>query len=413
MAGSHMENDLGARAGRSPQASISAMPARQLSRLIFGRTLWLTVHTYIGRFAGAIFVFIGLTGSILAFGNQIDSWLNAGLMSVDVPADGKAKFRPIAEILAAGKSAVLPGNTLDPFVLFPRHPGACFVLTYSVPAGQDRSKTYQIFVNPYTAAVTGQRLASDTANPFASPFMTTIGTFHYTLLLGTHGETAVGLIALFLFGSLVSGLILFWPRTGRWRQALTIKWGATPERVLLDLHRTAGITACFVLSMTLFSGVYMIFKPQVRAVVDLFSPVHLNQMPVLKSERRDAGVPLGPDAVAAIVDRAAPDGELTLMELPDADDDVYVVGKRAPDEVNFADAQRRLVVDQYSGKILYIQDPHHFTAGDTFLEWLYPLHCGEAFGTIGRAFIMLMGFVPLTLYVTGFLRWRRKRRARR
>ena len=175
MAGGHMENDLGARAGRSPQASISAMPARQLSRLIFGRTLWLTVHTYIGRFAGAIFVFIGLTGSILAFGNQIDSWLNAGLMSVDVPADGKAKFRPIAEILAAGKSAVLPGNTLDPFVLFPRHPGACFVLTYSVPAGQDRSKTYQIFVNPYTAAVTGQRLASDTADPFASPFITTPG----------------------------------------------------------------------------------------------------------------------------------------------------------------------------------------------------------------------------------------------
>ena len=161
MAGGHMENDLGARAVRSPQASISAMPARHLSRLIFGRTLWLTVHTYIGLFAGAIFVFIGLTGSILAFGNQIDSWLNAGLMSVDVPADGKAKFRPIAEILAAGKSAVLPGNTLDPFVLlFPRHPGACFVLTYSVPAGQDRSKTYQIFVNPYTAAVTGQRQKS-------------------------------------------------------------------------------------------------------------------------------------------------------------------------------------------------------------------------------------------------------------
>jgi uncharacterized iron-regulated membrane protein len=115
--------------------------------------------------------------------------------------------------------------------------------------------------------------------------------------------------------------------------------------------------------------------------------------------------------VAAIVDRSVPDGELTMMELPEMDDDVYVVGKRAPDEVNFADAQRKLVVDQYSGKILYIQDPHRFTAGEKFLEWQYPLHCGEAFGNTGRALIMVLGLVPLTLYVTGFLRWRQKQRA--
>jgi len=413
MAGDSMENDFEARAAGSPQPPIPVPPAPLMSRLIIGRALWLTVHKYIGLFAGAIFVLIGLTGSILAFGSQIDTWLNAGLMSVDVPAEGQAQYRRIAEILAAGKRAVPRGGNLDPLVLFPRHPGACFRLTYSVPAGKDRSKTYQIFVNPYTATVTGQRLASDTGNPFARPLMDTIASFHYTLLLGNRGETAVGFIGLFLFGSLVSGIVLFWPWPGRWRQALTIKWGATQERVILDLHRTTGVFACLLLSVTLFSGVYMIFKPQVRAMVDLFSPVHFNQMPVLKSEPRNAGAPLGPDAVAAIVDRSVPDGELTMMELPEMDDDVYVVGKRAPDEVNFADAQRRLVVDQYSGKILYIQDPHRFTAGEKFLEWQYPLHCGEAFGNTGRALIMVLGFVPLTLYVTGFLRWRQKQRARK
>ena len=71
------------------------------------------------------------------------------------------------------------------------------------------------------------------------------------------------------------------------------------------------------------------------------------------------------------------------------------------------------LVDQYSGKILYIQDPHRFTAGEKFLEWQYPLHCGEAFGNTGRALIMVLGLVPLTLYVTGFLRWRQKQRARK
>jgi uncharacterized iron-regulated membrane protein len=377
------------------------------------RKLWQKVHLYIGLFAGAVFVLIGLTGSILAFGSQIDSWLNADLMSVKLPVNSEPHVRPIEEILATAKRAIPPAGRLLPYVIFPRYPGACFRLVYSLPAGQNRTKTYQIFVNPFTAVVTGQRLASDTGNPFARPIMDVIGNFHYTLLLGNLGETTVGFIALFLFGSLVSGIVLFWPWPGRWRQALTIKWGATRERFVLDLHRTTGIYACIVLSVILLSGVYMIFKPQVRGLVQLFSPVHLNLLPVLKSERRVPEPPLGPDAVAAIVDRIFPDGAFTVMQLPESLDGVYIVGKRAPDEVNYADAQRRLVVDQYSGKILYIQDPKKFSAGEKLLEWQYPLHCGEAFGNVGRAFILVMGFVPLTLYITGFIRWRQKARGKR
>ncbi|MGO8848037.1 MAG: PepSY-associated TM helix domain-containing protein [Methylocella sp.] len=405
--------DLVTRAARKATPPFPATRTHPLSGLAIGRKLWLAVHKYIGLFAGAVFVLIGLTGSILAFGSQIDTWLNADVMSVEPPANGEARYRTIEEILTAAKSVIPTSGKLLPFVLFPRRPGACFRLVYSVPAGQDRTKTYDIFVNPYSAAVTGQRLANDTGSVFARPFIEVVGTFHYTLLLGDLGETAVGFIALFLFGSLLSGIVLFWPWPGRWRQALTIKWGATKERFIFDLHRTTGIYACLLLGVMFFSGIYMIFKPQVRAIVELVSPVHLNLMPVLKSERRGAETPLGPDSVAAIVDRIMPDGELTMMQLPDDADGVYVVGKRAPDEVNFADAQRRLVVDQNSGKILYIQEPKHFTAGEKFLEWQYPLHSGEAFGTIGRTFIMVMGFVPLTLYVTGFLRWRQKWRGRR
>ena len=47
--------------------------------------------------------------------------------------------------------------------------------------------------------------------------------------------------------------------------------------------------------------------------------------------------------------------------------------------------------------MLGVQDRADFTAGEAFLECQYPLHCGQAFGNLGRAFIMLMGFVPLIL----------------
>jgi len=376
------------------------------------RKLSLTVHLYIGLLAGAVFVLVGLTGSILAFGGEIDAWLNADLMTVEAPSGSAAKYRPLDEILATAKAAIPPGGALRPYVRFPVNPESCFGLVYAVPAGRDKTEIYQIFVNPYTAAVNGRRLLRG-ANPLAQPLMNVIATLHYTLLLGDSGSTAVGFLAIFLVASLATGVILWWPAPWAWRHALTIKWGATKERVIFDLHRTVGASTCAVLIIMLFSGIYMIFKPQVRAFVEFFSPVHLNLFPPdLKSERLAETPPLGPDVIVAIVDAAALGGDMISMQLPDGKDGVYVVGKRALDEVNHADAQRRLVIDQYSGKILHFQDPHKFTRGETFLEWQYPLHSGEAFGTIGRAFVLVLGFVPLILYVTGVTRWLQKRRAR-
>jgi uncharacterized iron-regulated membrane protein len=107
-----------------------------------------------------------------------------------------------------------------------------------------------------------------------------------------------------------------------------------------------------------------------------------------------------------------PDGKLHWILLPGGPAAVYVVGKQADGEPNRASTNMNVTIDQYSGQILHVQDRKNCTAGETFLEWQNPLHCGEAFGNAGRAFVMVMGFVPLILYVTGFLRWRQKCRAR-
>jgi uncharacterized iron-regulated membrane protein len=46
------------------------------------------------------------------------------------------------------------------------------------------------------------------------------------------------------------------------------------------------------------------------------------------------------------------------------------------------------------------------------LNWLHPLHNGEAFGLTGRILVFLSGLLPLVLFITGFLRWRHKRHAK-
>ena len=68
-------------------------------------------------------------------------------------------------------------------------------------------------------------------------------------------------------------------------------------------------------------------------------------------------------------------------------------------------------LDQYSGAVLKVRDWRNFTAGDTFVAWLFPLHNGEAFGLTGRGIVCVTGFAPLVLYVTGIRMWWLKRRA--
>lgn len=47
------------------------------------------------------------------------------------------------------------------------------------------------------------------------------------------------------------------------------------------------------------------------------------------------------------------------------------------------------------------------------MDWLHPLHNGEALGLFGRWVACLAGLLPGLLFVTGCLRWCHKRRVRR
>jgi uncharacterized iron-regulated membrane protein len=166
-----------------------------------------------------------------------------------------------------------------------------------------------------------------------------------------------------------------------------------------------------VLIVSLTTGISMIFKPQTRSLTALFSPVR-QQPQNLKSTPLPGQAPLGLEAVTAIAANVFPDGRLHWILFPGGPKGSYVVGESADAEPNRASTNRNVTIDQYSGQILHVQDRATFGAGERLLEWLYPLHCGEAFGNAGRALIMVAGVAPLVLFVTGLSRWRYKRRAR-
>lgn len=373
------------------------------------RKLWLKVHLYLGLFAGAVFVLIGLTGSLLAFEYPIDEALNADLMTVS--AADKQTIMPLEAIVVAGINA-LPANTKPLNIDFPRHEGLAYALWFEQPSSNpDFPTRHQIFINPYTAKVTGQRLLIDFDHIWRDPFKDFILRLHYTLALGMTGMTLVGFIGIGLLFSLLTGLIVWWPLGGQFKKALTIKRNASAERFNFDLHKTIGFYSAVLLLYLVASGVYLIFPDYGRGLVSLFSPVapwtsYQSVMPTGDKK------PISIIQVIKITDARFPDGSYQFIAFPQNEQDVYVVGKRASDEVNQHHPYRQLWIDQYSGNIVHSQDASSRTAGDVFDEWLYPLHTGEAFGLTGQLIILLLGLIPLVLYVTGVMRWLQKRTAR-
>jgi uncharacterized iron-regulated membrane protein len=84
---------------------------------------------------------------------------------------------------------------------------------------------------------------------------------------------------------------------------------------------------------------------------------------------------------------------------------LYVNLANASAIVNHSDGKNKIDFNQ--------NDPIEFTAGDTFIHWLHPLHSGEAFDMPGRFLVLLTGLSCPILFITGLMRWQQKRRAER
>lgn len=217
----------------------SPLPAGQAgsggARVIRGRAwraLWVQAHLYLGLFAGALLVVFGLTGSILVFFQEIDDWLNPALLTVDVPEAGRDVYRPVGDILAAAKQAAAPGSRVTQVYGAPTRERV-----FAVYAEQPSKAWQRIFVDPYRAQVTGVRsYGADEWVP--GYFMDAVFALHFQLLSGVNGITLAAVAAWLLILSLITGLIVWWPVNGQWRQGFVIRQPMTPFRLLFDLHKT-------------------------------------------------------------------------------------------------------------------------------------------------------------------------------
>lgn len=378
------------------------------------RSLFVKVHLYLSLFLGVIFLIVGITGSVIVFDDALDAMINPELFTVSDYGDGHRKS--MSEILASAKMAYpdKPAALMYP----PKEKEGVFVVSFKTPkahcgAGMPKCcggfDWFQVMVNPYTAEVLGKR-DRNTYGVDRAHLIKTIYELHSSLLLGGTGRTIVGLSGIAWLIIVLSGIYLWWPRNGKFKRALKLKSDGNSVRFNLDLHRVSGIYTAIILVVVTFTGVYLIFPEYIKPVVKVFSPLEKTPKDLTSIRMAQDAKPIAIEDAVKIANRAFPNATLSHIGLPIDAEDTYKIYKRQESEVRKTKGKTTIWIDQYSGKVLLVKDPLNVSAGQSFINWQFPLHSGEALGMTGRLMIFASGIVTLILLITGTTLWIKKKR---
>jgi len=378
------------------------------------RRLWLKLHLWLGLILGLWLSLIGLTGSLLVFYHELEEQIHPTTFAVAPQPEGEVAFRSFDEVYAAIQDGMPEGAQFGS-IYYPRTSASSWWGRYTVPDGPQAGLWY-VFVDPYTAQVLDRWHVKGEEQWFRREFSGFLYDLHYKLLLpGDIGNPLVGIIALLALISVGFGVYLWWPKKGKWSQALRFKRGASSQRFIFDLHNVSGIYLLPVLVAVLLSGVYFNLPEQFYWVIKQFSPntvVYYGYRSQSILPASDAQ-PIGPARAFDIARKNFSEGRPEFLSNAQTPDSTYRVCNKQVSSVSaFADS-RCVDIDQYSGKIHWFSASGTHTGGDTFAHWQLPLHSGKAFGLPGRILVLLTGLVLPVLFVTGIIRWLQKSRSGR
>lgn len=366
------------------------------------RHRWRRWHQLIGLWLGLWFSILGISGAALVFYPALDAWLNPELQISDTERPHLSYQQWFERIVAAE-----PTRTGRWRIELPEAPSGIVTARYYNP-----TETRHLGFAPLMLSihpVSGHVLRTDFWGRYV---VTWIYDLHYTLLLGPPGKILVAMLGMILLISLLSGFRLAQPPPGKWRSALTIKWSSSVGRRIYDLHRTAGLYGLPVLLILTLTGIAMGIPESVNPLVNQLSPLQVELEPGSRPKMPD-DQDIGLDRAAAAAQSVFPAATLRWIETPEDEQGAYRFRLWQYGEPGHRFPKTLVWVDRYSGEILGISDPRTGGAGDTLLDWLHPLHSGEAFGLTGRLVVFVVGLACPLLLVTGWMRWcQRTRRGR-
>jgi uncharacterized iron-regulated membrane protein len=359
---------------------------RNTTRLAF------KLHGWLGLAAGFLFLFYGLTGSMLMFRTGLDRYFNQELHSLKPMAHRVAPdsiYRMIANTHPNLRKIVLhdfPANAYDSYEF----------MVYKNQQSVTENYLYFIFVNPYTGKIIKEGSYAD----ITPSFFRWLYSLHYSLQLGMPGMLFTAIIGLVMLLSLITGIIIyrkhFWDAL-RFKAGLNFKNSRT---AISSLHRIIGVWSMLFTAILFFTGFWM--------NKEHFSPAAW----VLHAPHKNLLVNANIDTLVKRSKQIVPGFLPIAVNIPTVPGQDVIVRGRMPSTTFFLLQGKAsgLSFDAQTGDFKMLMDINKQDFDKRFDTEVYQLHIGAFGGNAVRWLYVVLGLLPGMLSLTGALLWLKRSR---
>ncbi|MDP9900702.1 PepSY-associated TM helix domain-containing protein [Variovorax ginsengisoli] len=393
------------------------------------RDALVRLHRWLGLAMAGFLLITALTGSLLAWNDELEAWLAPELFvaspsgpPIDPLVLREAVLRAHPEAQAPYQPLAMdPGRTVVFFLVPRRNPATGVAPTL---------RANQVFIDPYTGQIRGERHNGRATGGLRS-VMPVVYLLHRSLAAGNAGALVLGAVALLWTFDCFIGLWLTLPMRAtpgrrshrswlsRWAQSWRFRWSAGAYKLHVDLHRAGGLWTWGLLLMLAVSSVALTL-PSVYDSVTRSLLAH--QPDELSLPLVDARRTVAMDWISAresgrrlMHEQAAVQGFTVRREdwmFFDASRGVFRYAVRSDRDVGQRYTRTLVFLDGYTGELRGTWLPAGAASADTLRSWLTRLHMASVGGAVGKLLLSLAGVVVALLCVTGIVIWQRKRVAR-
>jgi uncharacterized iron-regulated membrane protein len=231
---------------------------------------------------------------------------------------------------------------------------------------------------------------------------------HSSLWMGSTGKALLACVALIYLLLLISGLALWWPRSGAPNLRVELRRGLS--RALFDLHRVGGASPGLLIALSIATGAYMAWR-RLGGFVTTLSGGRAVPVPVLPHTSR-APRPLLPlDRLVARAQAQFPRGAVSLVQLAEKPTAPLRIRMKLPDDPH-PNGLTSVWIDQFTGDVLAARRWDALDPGARAVAVVYPLHTGELGGPLLESLLAIGGSTLSAIAVTGIWQWWRRRKVR-
>ena len=392
------------------------------------RSVFVIIHRYIGLITAIFLIIAGITGSIITFYDELDSYINHSIFFV------LKQDKLLIDPLALRNKLLLdyPNAKIHYVDLEVKH-GKTIKVYLDPKSDLDRFlPNDELYANPYTGDVVGARLWGDVSQGLKN-LMPFIFRLHYSLALKGLGIIFFGIIALlWTIDCFIGAYLTFPPKhksvtshklsdwKSRWVKSWTIRWHAGFYKKLFDLHRAGGLWLWSMVFIFAWSSVgfnlQTVYSPVMRTVFTfndadsrLPKASPSSSPPIDFIQAREYGRELAKQAELKYHFKVLNETSINYNQ----NDGVYRYIVKTSNDDNSKSGRTRFYIDAHSGVLRHLETPSLEKSGDIVTNWLSWIHTAHVFGLPMKLFVMFMGISITTLSITGVCIWYKKFKARK